>query len=195
MGNKNGSIEVICGSMFSGKSEELIRRIKRAQIAKQSTVVFKPKLDKRYDENDIVTHSGLKTDGIPVDVDEEGTKSIFARLSQMENVDVVGIDEAHFFADNIVEVCETLANRGVRVIVSGLDLDFRGEPFKNVSALMAKAERVDKLQAICMKCGAPASRTQRIINGEPAKCDDPIILIGASEIYEARCRKCHDLTK
>ena len=181
----SGSIEVICGSMFSGKTEELIRRVRRAQFAKQKVQVFKPRLDDRYAVERVHSHNGLHWQAAPV----ERAADI---LEQIEpDTTVVAIDEAQFFDPGIVEVCEALANRGIRVIVAGLDMDFRGEPFGPMPRLMAQAEQVDKLQAICVVCGAPASRSQRLIDGRPAARDDPIILVGASEVYEARCRKCH----
>ncbi|WP_157349807.1 thymidine kinase [Bacillus sp. EE-W1] len=183
--NQNGWIEVICGSMFSGKSEELIRRIRRTQIAKQHAIVFKPCIDNRYSEEDVVSHNGLKVKAVPV----SASKDIFNHVA--EEMDVIAIDEVQFFDGDIVEVVQVLANRGYRVIVAGLDQDFRGLPFGQVPQLMAIAEHVTKLQAVCSACGSPASRTQRLIDGEPATFDDPIILVGASESYEPRCRHCH----
>ncbi|PEL92871.1 thymidine kinase [Bacillus wiedmannii] len=183
--NQNGWIEVICGSMFSGKSEELIRRIRRTQFAKQHAIVFKPCIDNRYSEEDVVSHNGLKVKAVPV----SAPKDIFNHVA--EEMDVIAIDEVQFFDGDIVEVVQVLANRGYRVIVAGLDQDFRGLPFGQVPQLMAIAEHVTKLQAVCSACGSPASRTQRLIDGEPAAFDDPIILVGASESYEPRCRHCH----
>ncbi|HDR7658320.1 MULTISPECIES: thymidine kinase [Bacillus] len=183
--NQNGWIEVICGSMFSGKSEELIRRIRRTQFAKQHAIVFKPCIDNRYSEEDVVSHNGLKVKAVPV----SASKDIFNHVT--EEMDVIAIDEVQFFDGDIVEVVQVLANRGYRVIVAGLDQDFRGLPFGQVPQLMAIAEHVTKLQAVCSACGSPASRTQRLIDGESAAFDDPIILVGASESYEPRCRHCH----
>ncbi len=185
MDDSRGRIEVICGSMFSGKSEELIRRVRRAQIARQRVAVFKPALDNRYDRRQIASHDGARVEAIPVHESGE----ILADLS--DGVTVAAIDEAQFLDGGIVEVAQALADRGVRVIVAGLDMDFRGEPFGPMPRLLALAEMVDKLQAICMICGAPASRTQRLVNGRPAAYTDPIILIGAQEAYEARCRAHH----
>jgi len=182
-----GWIEVICGSMFSGKTEELIRRLRRARIAKQKVQVFKPTIDTRYADREVTSHNGLQTKATPV----QGISDLQERIEP--NTTVVAIDEAQFFDDAIVELCTVLADDGLRVIVAGLDMDFRGEPFGPVPALMAQAEQVDKLQAICVSCGGPASRTQRLIDGEPARYDDPIILVGASEVYEARCRGCHEV--
>ncbi|MEC1969313.1 thymidine kinase [Bacillus cereus] len=183
--NQNGWIEVICGSMFSGKSEELIRRVRRTQFAKQHAIVFKPCIDNRYSEEDVVSHNGLKVKAVPV----SASKDIFEHIT--EDMDVIAIDEVQFFDGDIVEVVQVLANRGYRVIVAGLDQNFRGLPFGQVPQLMAIAEHVTKLQAVCSACGSPASRTQRLIDGEPAAFDDPIILVGASESYEPRCRHCH----
>jgi thymidine kinase len=184
-----GWIEVICGSMFSGKTEELIRRVRRAQIARQKIQVFKPVLDNRYAVEKVTSHNGVHFEATPVQDAEE----LMALIES--DTTVVAVDEVQFFDWRIAEVCNRLADRGVRVIVTGLDTDFRGEPFGPMPLLMAQAERVDKLHAICVRCGAPASRTQRLINGQPAAYDDPIILVGASEVYEARCRHCHQVPR
>ncbi len=180
-----GWIEVICGSMFSGKTEELIRRVRRAQIARQKVQVFKHSLDVRYAPREVASHNGLQLEATPVE------NSAQIRNLIEPDTTVVAIDEGQFFDEGIIPLCEELADRGLRVIVAGLDLDFRGEPFGPMPQLMARAERVDKLQAICVVCGGPASRTQRLINGQPAAYDDPIILVGAEEVYQARCRGCH----
>lgn len=185
MEHHTGSIEVICGSMFCGKTDELIRRLRRATIAKQNVIVFKPVIDVRYETQRVASHAGSTFDAIPVDQ----SKDILQQVS--EGITVVGIDEAQFFDDGIVPVILKLADQGIRIIVAGLDQNFKGEPFGCMPTLMALAERVDKLQAICMVCGEPASRTQRLVNGKPARYDDPIIIVGASEMYEARCRKHH----
>jgi thymidine kinase len=184
-----GWIEVICGSMFSGKTEELIRRIKRAQIARQNVQVFKPQIDTRYSASQVASHNGVLHSAIAV----PSSADIEPLLKP--DTTVVAIDEAQFFDDGVVELCRRLAKGGVRVIVAGLDTDFRGEPFGPMPRLMAEAEMVDKLQAICVMCGAPASRTQRLIDGQPANYDDPIIMVGAQENYEARCRHCHDVPR
>ncbi len=182
-----GHIELICGSMFSGKTEELIRRLKRAEIAKQRVQVFSHNLDTRYGESQVASHNGINRTALAVQSPEQ-------ILEQLDpEATVVAIDEAQFFAPSITDVADVLADRGVRVIVAGLDTDFRGEPFGPMPLLMAQAEQVDKLSAICVVCGAPASRTQRLINGSPARYDDPVILVGASEVYEARCRHCHQV--
>lgn len=182
-----GHIELICGSMFSGKTEELIRRIRRAEIAKQRVQVFSHRLDTRYGEAQVASHSGANYLSIPV----QEAAQILALVEP--HATVVAVDEAQFFDWRIAEVVNLLADRGVRVIVAGLDLDFRGEPFGPMPLLMANAEHIDKLSAICVVCGEPASRTQRLINGAPAKYDDPVILVGANEVYEARCRHCHQV--
>lgn len=184
---REGWVEFICGSMFSGKSEELIRRVKRANYARQNVQVFKPVIDKRFSDVAVVSHNGNQTDAESV----HSSKDILEQISS--DTHVVAIDEIQFFDNGIVDVCEEIANRGIRVIAAGLDLDFRGEPFGPSPILLAKAELVTKLQAICIKCGNPASRTQRLINGEPANYHDPIIKVGASESYEARCRHCHEV--
>ncbi len=182
-----GHVELICGSMFSGKTEELIRRLKRAEIAKQRVQVFTHNLDTRYGESQVASHSGANWNAIPV----QQAGQILERVHP--EATVVAIDEAQFFDWRIADVANRLADRGMRVIVAGLDMDFRGEPFGPMPLLMANAEQIDKLSAICVVCGAPASRTQRLINGAPAKYDDPVILVGASEVYEARCRHCHQV--
>jgi thymidine kinase len=173
--------------MFSGKTEELIRRVKRATIAKQKVQVFKPRLDTRFGPQRVTSHDGADFQAAPVAVAADILKLIDP------DTEVAAIDEAQFFDRSIAEVCAELADRGLRVIVTGLDMDFRGEPFGPMPVLMAQAERVDKLQAICQRCGAPASRSQRLINGQPAAYDDPVILVGAEEVYEARCRVCHQV--
>lgn len=185
MDERRGRIEVICGSMFSGKSEELIRRVRRAQIARQRVQVFKPAIDDRYDRRQVASHDGARVEALPVRTSAE----VVEHLSS--GVDVVAIDEAQFLDDGIVDFAQQLADRGIRVVVAGLDMDFRGEPFGPMPRILALAETVDKLQAICMVCGAPASRTQRLVNGQPALYTDPIIMIGAQETYEARCREHH----
>ena len=184
-----GWVEVICGSMFSGKSEELIRRMRRAQFAKQPLQVFKPEIDNRYSDEEVVSHNGTSIIATPV----RSSQAILENAAP--ETEVIGIDEVQFFDENIVEVVQQLADKGYRVIVAGLDQDFRGEPFGKMPELMAVAESVTKLQAVCAVCGSPASRTQRLINGEPANYDDPIILVGASESYEPRCRHDHKVPR
>jgi thymidine kinase len=184
-----GWIELICGSMFSGKTEELIRRVRRAKIARQMVQVFKPAMDTRYTMEAVTSHNGLGVDAVPVQSAAEIERQIRAETT------VVAIDEVQFFGWEVTDLCQKLADRGVRVIAAGLDMDFRGEPFGPMPVLMAQAESVEKLQAICVVCGNPASRTQRLINGQPAAYDDPVILVGGSESYEARCRKCHQVPR
>lgn len=189
MRHTHGSVEVVCGSMFSGKTDELIRRLVRAAIAKQKVQVFKPAIDIRYAVEKVASHAGSTYDAIPV----EKSAEILAKLDK--DTTVVGIDEAQFFDSEIVEVVKELATKGVRVIVAGLDTDFRGEPFGSMPILMAEAEDVLKLHAICMVCGDEASRTQRLVNGKPARYDDPVVIVGASELYEARCRVHHEVPR
>ena len=181
----SGWVEVICGSMFSGKTEELIRRVRRAQIARQKVQVFKPAIDTRYAEREVASHNGMQWEAVPV----EDTARLRALIEP--DTTVMALDEVQFFDQDVVALCEELAHQGMRVIAAGLDMDFRGEPFGPMPTLMARAEQVSKLQAICVVCGGPASRTQRLINGQPAAYDDPVILVGADEVYEARCRGCH----
>jgi thymidine kinase len=180
-----GSVEVITGSMFCGKTDEMIRRLRRAAIAKQKVQVFKPEIDIRYDEVKVVSHAGNHFDATPISSSADIEANLAAETT------VVAIDEAQFLDDEIVDVVNRLAEKGLRVIVGGLDLDFRGEPFGSMPKLISQAEEVDKLHAICMVCGEDASRTQRLVNGEPAHYDDPVVIVGADEMYEARCRKCH----
>jgi thymidine kinase len=180
-----GWIEVIVGPMFSGKSEELIRRVKRALIAGQRVVVFKPRLDDRYHERQVVSHDGKRVEAIPV----ESAQEMRPHLSPLPQV--VAVDEVQFFGPDLVELAVDLSGQGVRVVLAGLDLDFRGEPFGIIPELLARAERVEKLTAICPRCGRPATRTQRLIGGQPACRTDPVILVGAQEVYEPRCRACH----
>jgi thymidine kinase len=171
--------------MFSGKTEELIRRVRRARIAQQAVQVFKPALDDRYHAEQVSSHNGIQWEAVPVSSAHEIPEQLDPETT------VVAVDEAQFFDWEISNVCGALADHGLRVIVAGLDMDFRGEPFGPMPLLMAEAEEVTKLQAICVVCGAPASRTQRLIDGHPAAYDEPVILVGGSESYEARCRACH----
>ena len=187
-----GWIEVICGCMFAGKTEELIKRIKVLQYAKKNVVAIKPTIDNRYSDDMIASHAGSLMKCICVDIHDLKT---IANLIDDKKVDVVVIEEVQFFDEGIVEICELLAKNKKRVIVAGLDTDFRGEPFPIMASLLAKAEFITKLSAVCMVCGAPATKTQRLINGKPAKYSDPIVLVGASECYEARCRTCHKVEK
>ncbi len=187
--SRDGWLEVICGCMFAGKTEELIRRINRIKYAKKTVIVFKPVIDNRYDKTQVVSHSNHRVDSIPI----KDSTEVLKHLNQLPYA--VAFDEAQFFDKGLIDVIDRLANSGVRVIVAGLDQDFRGEPFGIMPELMAKSEYITKLQGICMVCGAPATRTQRIINGRPADYDDPTILVSASEKYESRCRHCHQVPR
>ncbi len=187
MRHTSGGVEVVTGSMFSGKTDELIRRLRRARIARQHIQVFKPSVDTRFEESKVTSHAGSEFEAMAV----EKAREIPSKLE--EGTTVVGVDEAQFFDDEILGVVQELADMGLRVIVAGLDTDFRGEPFGAMPNLMAQAERVDKLHAICMVCGDLASRTQRLIDGRPARFDDPVVVVGASELYEARCRAHHQV--
>jgi len=176
-----GSIEVICGSMFSGKTEELIRRLRRAQIARLKVEIFKPRTDNRFHETDVVSHDANSIPSTPVD-------NSSAILLLGSDVQVVGIDEAQFFDEELPNVCNMLANRGVRVIVAGLDMDFKGKPFGPMPALMAIAESVTKVHAVCVKCGNPALYSYRLVSNADT------VLLGEKESYEPRCRVCYNLT-
>lgn len=185
---REGYVEVVSGCMFAGKTEELIRRIKVLEFAKKNILVFKPAIDNRYSDTMVVSHAGSSVQSIIVEKAADILEFVKA------DTEVVAIDEVQFFDKDIVCVCDILADRGIRVMVAGLDTDFRGEPFGIMPHLITTAEFVTKLTAVCTKCGAPATRTQRIINGKPAHYNDPVILVGASESYEARCRHCHEIS-
>ena len=178
----SGWIEVICGSMFSGKTEELIRRIRRAEIAKMNTIIFKPNIDNRYSSNHIVSHNQSKMESILV----EDINEILENSTEM---DVIGIDEAQFFSNELIPVCKKLAKDNKRVVVAGLDTDFKGIPFGPMPALMCESDFLDKLRAICVKCGNPASFSQRITK------DSNQVLIGETDAYEARCRNCFKIVE
>jgi thymidine kinase len=186
-----GWMEVIAGVMFSGKSEELMRRVRRSMIAKKRVQVFKSHLDNRYSGGvfAVGSHDGRTIEAVPVD----SSRQIALRLDPMAQV--VAIDEVQFLDAGIVDIASDLALRGRRVILAGTDTDFRGEPFGPMPQLMCVAEVVDKLHAICVLCGAPASRNQRLIDGRPAAYDSPTVMVGGAEAYEARCRACHSVTK
>ncbi len=175
-----GWIEVICGPMFSGKTEELIRRIRRAEIARLSVIIFKPQVDNRYSERHIVSHNSQRVPSIPVANAQE-------ILQKSQDAQVVGIDEAQFFDTDLLDVCRTLADQGKRVIIAGLDQDYMGNPFEPIPQLLAEAEYITKTLAICVKCGNPANRTQRLSR------DSERVVVGAGDIYEARCRFCHEV--
>ena len=185
MKHHTGSIEVITGSMFCGKTDELIRRLRRATIARQKVQVFKPIIDDRYSVEKVTSHAGSEFAARPIQQAADLLKLLDADTT------VVGLDEAQFFDHDVIHIAQALADQGIRVLVAGLDTDFRGEPFGPLPELMAKAEVVDKLHAICMVCGESASRTQRLVNGKPAHYNDPVVIVGAAEMYEARCREHH----
>ena len=189
---KSGWIEVVTGSMFSGKTEEVLRRLRRAEIAGQEVAVFKPAVDDRYGEATVGSHVGRQWEASVVPNDGDGVWEI---REELDGEDVVAIDETNFFSSELVAVCQRLADDGRRVLVSGIDQTYRGEPFEPLPQLMAVAEYVDKLRAICAVCGEPATRNQRLVDGDPAHADDPTIVVGAEESYEARCRNCHILRR
>ncbi|MCH1430222.1 MAG: thymidine kinase [Chlamydiales bacterium] len=190
---KVGSLEVVCGCMFSGKSEELLRRLKRAELARQDVVTVKHNIDDRRSVTCITSHDGTAREA---DIILEGEESLkFIEKLADQKVDVIGIDEVQFFPNEILDILEMLVESGKRIIVAGLDMDFRGEPFGIMPHLMAKADKVSKLQAVCLECGQPANFTQRLINDLPAKYHDPIVMVGASECYEARCRQCFSIDR
>ncbi len=184
---QQGWIEIIVGCMFAGKTEELIRRIKILQYAKKNILVIKPRIDDRYSKDEIASHSGYRVKSVNADCAKDILKLV------KPETEVVAIDEAQFFDKDLVLVCEQLADAGKRVMLAGLDRDFRGEPFGVIPQLLTRAEFVTKLSAVCVKCGAPATRTQRLVNGEAASYNDPIVVVGASEVYEPRCRHCHEV--
>ena len=181
--SEGGWIEVICGSMFSGKSEELIRRLRRAQLARQSVQIFKPEVDTRYSINHIISHSEIKIAAVPVRSAEE----LFSKV--LPDTNVLGIDEAQFFDNDLVDVCNDLANKGRRVIIAGLDQDYLGKPFEPMPQLLAIAEHITKTHAICMKCGSLANYSQRLSHNKER------VVLGAENLYEARCRNCFELPK
>jgi thymidine kinase len=189
MKHHQGRLEVITGPMFCGKTDELLRRLRRAIIAKQKIQVFKPGFDIRYSSEKVTSHAGNEYNAHPV----ENISEVPTLL--LDDVTLVAIDEAQFFGEKIIDVIQALVDKGIRVIVAGLDMDFRGEPFGLMPVLLAQAEFVDKLHAICMVCGEEATRTQRLVDGKPAYYNDPIIIVGASEMYEARCRIHHQVPR
>lgn len=192
---QKGSLEIICGPMFSGKSEELIRRLKRVQISGKSFLLFKPSIDNRYDATHVVSHDHRKLEAIVTGTDKDAIIDI-ENLVNTKNPEVIGFDEGNFYDSdsNIVPAIKKWVAEGKRIIVAGLDTDFRGETFGPMGDLLAHADNVDKLKAICMKCKSrEAVMTQRLINGRPAKYSDPTIVVGAAEMYEARCRACHEI--
>lgn len=186
--SSGGRIEVVCGCMFSGKTEELIRRMRQVMIARQPCRIYTPRLDTRYSESHVASHTGARLEAVPI-------SSIHEAIAGAEDVQVIALDELHFLedpAEEILEGCQALADRGLRVIVAGLDQSYRAEPFPAMMQLMAVAEQVDKLYAICVRCGAYATRSQRLINGRPAPADAPTLEVGGLDLYEARCRSCYE---
>jgi thymidine kinase len=185
---RGGWLEVVCGPMFSGKSEELIRRLRRAEIAGQRALVVKPQIDNRYDIGHVVSHAGATMRAVAVSRPED-----IPGLA--DGYDVVGVDEVQFFEPEIVLVVDILVARGTRVVAAGLDQDFRGLPFGAMPELLCRAEILDKLQAVCHRCGGPATMTQRLVDGAPAPADGATIVVGALDSYEARCRACHEIAE
>jgi thymidine kinase len=185
---RGGWLEVVCGPMFSGKSEELIRRLRRAEIAGQRALIVKPRIDDRYDIGHVVSHAGAKMRAVAVSKPED-----IPGLA--DGYDVIGIDEVQFFSSQIVFVIDVLVARGTRVVAAGLDQDFRGRPFGAMPELLCRAEILDKLQAVCHRCNGPATMTQRLVDGMPAAADGETIVVGALDSYEARCRSCHELAE
>lgn len=185
--NKIGRIEVICGPMFAGKTEELIRRVKRMEYAKKKYLVFKPTIDNRYSTCEVVSHNKKRTNAINIDINNPNMVSKYIT----EDISALVFDEVQFFNESLLKIVKDYASKGLRIICAGLDKDFLGNPFGIMPNLLALADEVTKLTAICMVCGEEATETQRIIDGHPAYDDDDVVLIGATESYEARCRKCH----
>ena len=185
--NKIGKIEVICGPMFAGKTEELIRRVKRMEYAKKKYLVFKPNIDNRFSTCEVVSHNKKRTNAINIDINNPNMVSKYIT----EDISALVFDEVQFFNESLLNIVKDYASKGLRIICAGLDKDFLGNPFGIMPNLLALADEVTKLTAICMVCGEEATETQRIIDGHPAYDDDDVVLIGATESYEARCRKCH----
>lgn len=188
--DQHGRLEVICGPMFSGKSEELIRRLRRAKVARKNVTAFKHRVDSRTSVEYVDSHDGSKIDAHAID-----DAQLLLELANTDDVEVVGVDEVHFFSRTIITALCELINNGKRVIVAGLDLNFRGEPFDPMPILLAIADEVTKLRAVCLLCGQDAHYTQRLVNGKPAHYQDPLIMIGTHEAYQARCRNCYIIDK
>ncbi len=184
-----GWVEVICGPMFAGKTEEVIRRVRRLQYANKKVIIFKPQFDDRYSNSEIVSHNKNVVKAVEIDK----AIDIFKYLTQ--DTDAIVVDEVQFLDNEIIDIIEFVADQGIRVIVAGLDKDFKGDPFGNMGEIIAKADLVEKLTSICSKCGQAATRSQRLLNGEPARYEDEVLLLGASESYEPRCRHCHEVDK
>jgi len=194
MNHKQAQLEVITGCMFSGKTEELIRRLERVRIARGAILLMKPTIDDRYGTNSVMTHYGRAFDAHLLEPGCETVDSLIVAVGRegLDAADVVAFDEGNFFSERLPDLCERLVATGKRVIVAGLDLTFAGEPFGPMPRLMSLADRVDKLQAVCIKCGGVATRSQRLVDGQPAPTDGPVIQIGGAETYEARCRSCYE---
>ena len=194
MDGKSRQLEVITGCMFSGKTEELIRRLERVRIAKGKILLFKATIDDRYGTNSVMTHYGRAFDAHLLEPGFETMDSLVTAVGRerLDEADVIAFDEGNFFSEKLPALCEELVALGKRVIIAGLDLTFAGEPFGPMPRLMALADRVDKLQAVCVRCGEPATRSQRLIDGQPAPTDGPVIQVGGAESYEARCRRCYE---
>ncbi|NJE60509.1 thymidine kinase [Thermococcus sp. 21S7] len=190
MVHPGGFLEVITGPMFAGKTTELIKRIERQMFAKRKAALFKPSIDNRYSEDEVVAHNGLRYEAFVIPTDENGVERI-VEITSKEGYEVIGVDEVQFFPMAIVDALERLADEGVYVIASGLNLDFKGDPFPVTKELLVRADNIVYLTAVCTVCGKPATRTQRLIDGKPAPRDSPVILVGGSESYEARCREHH----
>lgn len=191
---QRGQLEVITGCMFSGKTEELIRRLERVRIARGEILLFKPTIDDRYSATSVMTHYGREFAAHRLAPGDETMAALERTVGRaaLDQASVVAFDEGNFFTDRLPELCEELVERGQRVIVAGLDLTFAGEPFGPMPTLLALADRVDKLEAVCVKCGRPATRSQRLVDGKPASVHDPVIQVGGLGSYEARCRSCHE---
>lgn len=185
-----GFLEIITGPMFAGKTTELIKRIERQMFAKRKVALFKPSIDNRYSESEVVAHNGLRYEAYVIPTTEEGVQMIY-NITKRENLEVIGVDEVQFFPFSIVETLNKLADEGIYVIAAGLNLDFKGDPFPVTKEILVRADNIVYLTAICTVCGAPATRSQRLINGKPAPRDSPVILVGGFESYEARCRRHH----
>jgi len=190
MVHPGGFLEVITGPMFAGKTTELIKRIERQMFAKRKAALFKPSIDNRYSEDEVVAHNGLRYEAFVIPTDEEGVKRI-VEITRREGYEVIGVDEVQFFPMTIVKTLEKLADEGIYVIASGLNLDFKADPFPVMRELLVRADNIVYLTAVCTVCGKPATRSQRLIDGKPAPRDSPVILVGGSESYEARCREHH----
>lgn len=195
----NGRIEIVTGCMFSGKTQELIHRSQRAEISGKNVLGFKPEIDDRYNKDKISSHTGVKIDAVTINSEDDVCEQVMDFVSQYEqqndNIDVIMIDEVNLFSDEIITAVDKLAKNSYRVILSGLDQNFRGEPFDPVPDLMAIADHIEKRKAVCEECGEPATKTQKLIDGKPASYDDPTIDVGGDEKYEPRCRDCHSVHK